>query len=67
MGLIAIMLGIALLQIPSLIKDEKYKELLAFLGLWLMATVYALLAVLEAPFLINPFEVITDTVTLILK
>ncbi|MCK8817891.1 hypothetical protein MWH28_11000 [Natroniella sulfidigena] len=66
MGLLAIMLTIAFLQVSDLIQKGYYKDLFAFLGLWLMATVYASVVVLEIP-LVSPFVLLTEIIEIILN
>lgn len=63
-GVVILMLIIAFFEVPSLLKERKYRELTAFFVLWLIAGTYAALVVLDLP-LINPFVLITEIVTYI--
>lgn len=63
-GVVILMLIIAFFELPSLLKERKYRELTAFLVLWLIAGTYAGLVVLELP-LVSPFVLITEIVTYI--
>lgn len=56
------MLIIGLWQIPKLLKKEQNRDLLTFLALWIIATVYGSLVLAEIP-LISPIEIITKLIT----
>lgn len=45
----AVMILMAMIQIPSLVKRREWKELAVFCSIWLFATVYALLISGRAP------------------
>ena len=57
--IIAVMLIIAFLQIPELYKEKKYRELGAFLVMWVISGAYALVVDLDIP-LVSPFELIVS-------
>jgi hypothetical protein len=44
-----IMITIALFQVPMLLRQKQYRELLGFSMIWLIATVYSLMVVLRVP------------------
>ncbi len=46
---VLIMLLIAFLQVPVLLRQKQRKELLSFSALWIVAAVYSLLVTLNVP------------------
>lgn len=56
---------IAFWQVPRLLKLKQYRELVFFLGMWIIAGVYALLVVMDFP-LISPFEIIARVVSVVM-
>lgn len=66
--LIIIMVIIAAYQIPVLLrrKDLGYRELIAFLILWFISGLYAILVIMEVP-VVSPFTLITKIVSKIIN
>jgi hypothetical protein len=54
---ILIMIVMALITLPPLIKDKKWGEVAVFTGLWILATIYSLILILEIP-IISPGDII---------
>ncbi len=46
---VLIMSLIAIFQVPALLRQKQWGELLGFSALWVIATVFALLVVLDVP------------------
>ena len=59
---IIIMLAINFWQIPKILKRKQKKELIAFIGISTMATVYASLVALDIE-IISPIKTITDFIS----
>jgi len=51
------MIGLALVQLPLMIRKKQWRELIAYGGIWLLAGVYASLVVSDIRML-NAFEII---------
>ncbi len=62
--LILILLLVAGWQLPLLYNQKKYREMVAFIVLWLVSGIYGGIVVMDIP-LISPFEIITNTITTI--
>lgn len=63
---VVVMISIAIYQVPRLLRQKQWRELLAFGMVWLIAGVYAFLAAMEFPMptLIEIVTLIYETIPL---
>ncbi len=65
-GLLALMIFIVFFELPGLLNKKQYREMAAFLIICVIAAAYGSLYLLDIP-LPSPFEVITKTVSNVMK